>query len=876
METLQAYRYCDLGGRRHIRLLRVTAGENNETIRCTLNEVSLDDNPAYEALSYTWGDSGPSCPVICQEHFYLKITSNLYSALVRLRDTNQERDLWVDAVCINQEDLAERSSQVQIMPAIYKSARGVLIWLGEEADRSGIIFDYLETIGDDVIRSNLTEFAQYYHLDPSWSEQRSSWIDLHQVFPEHSESHEALLRFLARPWFRRAWIQQEASANPQTTVYCGSRSVTWNRVFCLAWAISRPARLGLPMIKLETTRKGYDNSQLHEIRVALILIRNIEFQKLTFPMASAAGILLTMLATCRDCGATDHRDRLYAFQHLPHRGGDYFKIRNWPPLPDYSLSTREVYTRFAASCLERSEISILAHAGSGFQRYSYLPSWVPDWTHAHSGISMCRNFSESWSSSLTRGSSRIAVVNEERILIVGGFIFDTLSEASGIVPMGTVKRGFQRRPEYWKARKEVEQRCLSMGSSYHNERYPTGQRPVEAFWQTLVGDRHYVDSTGAPADFSHISRMQELRLDVMRGAELLLGTEDLNRDDDNDYRSLVQDLITYHNTMMDRGTFLINQVCLTKKGYFGIVPNGAKEGDAICIILGCNMPLVLSARGSYWKLLGPCFINGIMQGEAIEMQKLNAGLENWVENLQQSPIWGPLPEEWEQHSSKEIIRFYIDPVSGRHCIRDPRREVRSDKASCPNAWITKVIGGDEYYANPQFQSSEKLDPLSDPWQTWQSDYGDFYINRETSVGTFDDPRFAEISERIPLPNGWLVREQVCPGTYFRRARTRQISWTDPRLSEEHYKRLPPGWELRFDFKNWRTCFRNLRDEVLTWDDPRSSNPMTGPLPSGWSGERSLFDDSIVFTNLETGERTSQDPCLHRGGHLPQFPGFLIV
>lgn len=88
----------------------------------------------YDALSYAWG-SPEKTMSISIDNYDLPITVNLHAALLRLRDCFFERIIWVDAICINQEDSKEQGRQVQSMAMIYAMARRVIVWLGEsEAD----------------------------------------------------------------------------------------------------------------------------------------------------------------------------------------------------------------------------------------------------------------------------------------------------------------------------------------------------------------------------------------------------------------------------------------------------------------------------------------------------------------------------------------------------------------------------------------------------------------------------------------------------------------------------------------------------------------------------------------------------------------------
>ncbi|KAI0423868.1 heterokaryon incompatibility protein-domain-containing protein [Xylaria sp. FL1042] len=126
--------------RKEIRLLTLLNGEWNDKIKCKLYVASLDKEPKYEALSYVWG-SQTDLVDIDVNGVTFSATQNLYAALRRLREQigstgsdENSRTLWVDAVCINQEDTDEKRHQVQLMGDIYSQTAHGLLWLGEEPD----------------------------------------------------------------------------------------------------------------------------------------------------------------------------------------------------------------------------------------------------------------------------------------------------------------------------------------------------------------------------------------------------------------------------------------------------------------------------------------------------------------------------------------------------------------------------------------------------------------------------------------------------------------------------------------------------------------------------------------------------------------------
>lgn len=141
------YAYQPLGSMSTLstRLVRLLPAEDLEDIQLVIECVELDNCVSYEALSYCWGDASVKTTIRC-EGGALHVTKNLKAALLYLRNRTAERLLWIDAVCINQADLQERSQQVGIMRDIYRNASGTIVWLGEESQNSGLGIELCEKL----------------------------------------------------------------------------------------------------------------------------------------------------------------------------------------------------------------------------------------------------------------------------------------------------------------------------------------------------------------------------------------------------------------------------------------------------------------------------------------------------------------------------------------------------------------------------------------------------------------------------------------------------------------------------------------------------------------------------------------------------------
>ena len=215
------------------------------------------------------------------------MTRNLGVALQSLRSRGLSELLWADALCINQNDLAERSQQVQVMQTAYQSACVVFAWLGEAAGDSNFLMHVIETTGKGG-------------SDPELDSQVGRQVPTSEGDPNHFDlrSREALSKLMARPYWERVWITQElATAGPKAiSIGCGQFWLSWWYLFDI---VLRPFRR--EGVVLLTT-----NFHRHFIASA-----NIMFDFQESPLE-----LLELLERSKAFSVTDPHDRLYAILGL--------------------------------------------------------------------------------------------------------------------------------------------------------------------------------------------------------------------------------------------------------------------------------------------------------------------------------------------------------------------------------------------------------------------------------------------------------------------------------------------------------------------------------------------------------------------------------
>jgi hypothetical protein len=224
-----------LPGPDNIRLLRLFPSKDERApICCQLLDYSLRGfgkrGHQYECLSYCWGSPEKPCSIDI-DGVSLPITESLNGALLQLRDHTLERHLWVDAVCINQEDIPEKEEQIQMMAKIYSQARQVVVWLGPGADDSDHAIELIRLAGAGRITRLSGVESSGGHTDQSSVVSSSDYIydssvesssdysdalivessDVHSDEPsaESIDDHRnrsAVTALLQRPWFRRIWV----------------------------------------------------------------------------------------------------------------------------------------------------------------------------------------------------------------------------------------------------------------------------------------------------------------------------------------------------------------------------------------------------------------------------------------------------------------------------------------------------------------------------------------------------------------------------------------------------------------------------------------------------------------------------------------------
>jgi hypothetical protein len=621
LSDVQQYRYTPFrkgSAQNEVRLLTLfPCGEDKHAlIECSIDIVVLDENTQYEALSYCWGDAKDKRLVSMQQpegRFKLQVNRNLHTALRYLRLSDKLRVLWIDAVCINQDDLLERNQQVAMMRDIYRSSANTVIWLGEATPECCEALDLVSKIievglADERlgIRRNL------------WSVNEAERMGLPMI---HNTVWYDLFDFFNREWFYRVWIIQELALSKKATILCGKKSLPWKM---LALACVYLIRNGL-------------NGPTFDVG-ALMRCVGLDIQRDDLQKDRPRTVMSVLLDNIR-ARATDPRDHIFAFNGMFEPGSfDEIVTR-----PDYQRDCAGVYIKFAVDLLQQQQsLDMLSIPCSTEEpNFGKTPSWVPDWSKTgHIECFLARQYNLKVPNHLrpvyrASGDSSFKPRFDEtgQKLLLTGYLVDTIDEVSTVLEPNS-DSPLSKHEDRTKLYKSMIQHAKMMRSAYKvglpwsfRKTYPTGEERVDAFWQTLAAGNVRGDFAASKAAFQSMYRryrlmraLQVLRLDRAWSINLILmffvaiqmflcccGCEGVRG-------KMVQTKTSDFAFTKHMSTANNRRVIKTRAGLIGLVPGLAKKGDLITLCSGGKLAILLRAQGEGFRMVGDCYVHGLMDG----------------------------------------------------------------------------------------------------------------------------------------------------------------------------------------------------------------------------------------------------------------------
>ncbi|KAK5652709.1 hypothetical protein OQA88_10303 [Cercophora sp. LCS_1] len=648
------YQYDPLPSATSLRLLSFNDDDSNQ-ISCTLETFELANAPPYQALSYCWGSpfdvpnfelpdlfigtSGPIATsyrgankkaILCNQR-RLYISLNLKEFFDRLRKGGYEhlehRHIWVDAVCICQDNLPERSAQVLLMGSIYQQASSVLVWLGDSLPETALALGVFEEL-------HKIPWQQLEHMQRLLITSDDTY-DVLGIRRISEREWRAVVGFSRRSYFNRAWVVQEAVFARRLVFLCGEYHVPTeqlrgvSRMLVLSgWS---PQILGpyVPQFQKNT------GPQVGSISAVLQMMEDLENQKIR---------PLEILSSMRSREAGKPVDKVYSLLNLIAKalGKNPSEL---PVLPDYKAELGDVLERATLMCIHSSEdLSFLPAVQDRTMRSgATTPSWVVDWSVAMAPVPL---MAVQLINGLWNPSNGMPLeppdTGEPGILKF---------RAAKVCRIEQVSLGTDQLQKDMDLSSWVDL-VLEMDVPYGAD---IGQGITEVLWRTVIADTAW-DKHPAPVDFGHAfvhnyigmlicrtasdwttTRFERELEDMVRHIQRLRSVDPASVFPDGDEMRRLAHMLKGEDLEHNRELLIevmgkveelgahMNRACVHRRlartdfNLLSLVPMSTEAGDSIWILPGMSTPFVFREMpNGNVELIGEAYVHGIMFGEAMD------------------------------------------------------------------------------------------------------------------------------------------------------------------------------------------------------------------------------------------------------------------
>jgi Heterokaryon incompatibility protein (HET) len=594
---MNSFRYTPLTpGSSEIRFITLHPGSWDTKIEISLHHDFLDTKPTYEALSYTWGDCNVTRTVALNGTPF-EATTNLETALRYLRhENNGTRALWIDALCIDQNNLQEKSDQVKRMREIFPLATKVIAWTGEADEDSEEAMTLMRDISD-IMHIDTEDIPEAHEYSSGLFQQLGCDLS--------TKNWGALWRLWNRPYWSRMWVVQELScsgeifldSDDRCVIRCGHAEVsksqyvaTCSLLVMVQRSSSNFITIGSRMEEpLRTLNSG--EAAAKQMFGALVLCH--------FGTNNNNIDIIHLMHATKAFKASDCRDKLYAIIGLMRE--DETSI-----IPDYSKSPEEVFTGLIRFIICNNH-NLGSLRGNRFTCNEFGPSWIPELSDPlTSGPAWVNERRVYKASGIARCDVSFGVKNN--LLHARGILLGTLSSVIGPFPHNA-KPPTAGHAAYVRELHKAEWLVVQNAElNKFGQTIDIGQQ--EIFWRTLVMDADFKDLDNviipAPNEFDIMSKVE---LGLATPPETIeLGLPELER-----CARFTRPFTT------NAGECLANRCFFTTKcGRMGLGPYRSQLGDVVALLYGGDLCFVLRPKGDQYELIGDAYVHGVMHGELFE------------------------------------------------------------------------------------------------------------------------------------------------------------------------------------------------------------------------------------------------------------------
>lgn len=586
--------------------------------------ISLSDRivPHYDAISYSWGGDEAKAigRTIVVNGRSLTIPKNAHEALSAVCLRHGHYRVWIDAVCIDQEDKHERNNQVSYMGDVFSKATRVCIWFGEDNSVAepalGSVRTLLETM-DPTLPDRLktphsgSNKSPPLSTDPRKLSTYSGWPSVYSLY--------------ANRWFTRAWVIQEVALAKQALCYQGNypSAVDFDEVALVATYLYERRHL-LPKNPKKSAQTGFENA------ATILTLRRHRSQKL----ASLLRVVYTF-------NCEDPHDMVYSILGLRHRSAQKPDSIH-RVIPIYEEPVVEVYAKATKAAIsETRSLGILKHAHSlrPFHRKRGEPDDFPSWAlrmdlrgHYHINPISYRSFRFNANEFLSlvlwpNDSSRVLRVQGVLVdtiidvsdcmrwkqagdssssgwndtLTAAAVLHETYSWAREALPAWTAKDFARKFSMTCAAGQDATGRSLHDGKEH-------ASRLFHGFWSTANVP---TSSDAPPQDDGYASETGSVHSMKSQASRASSTTRSIDvKDFDTDLAADNPDATYALSAMMKGGHH--RTVYITERGALGLGTDNVQVGDVVVILFGGTVPFVLRPQAHYWHFVGDCYVEEIM------------------------------------------------------------------------------------------------------------------------------------------------------------------------------------------------------------------------------------------------------------------------
>ncbi|KAK7718933.1 hypothetical protein SLS63_010346 [Diaporthe eres] len=607
------YQYSPLSGPRQIRLLKLHPGASPEDRQLSVEivTVDLDATPPFEALSYAWGDPLPQAEIRCCG-LAAKIGLSLLGALRQLRPpaSEPERLIWADALCINQEDTAERSAQVRMMGDIYARAANTFIWLGEEDDNVARAMTWLQRFFNTWVilyaegtQTVIPTIFGRVGVNTSAEAEKA----LQSAFGDRrDEAYRSIWMLLRRPWFARKWVIQEVakSTKHEMMLVSGSKRLAWKAVQAWLWfVVTSPQTLvsflGSCPWRGETSPASSSDVYSDFNRAKMLAL-----------MRDKEAPLMLLLARTLSFRCTDPRDHIIALLGISTDGSLHENLIN------YDIPAEELHHRLAQACLNNPQdlrilwsfVSIMPVDRRGAK------SWMPNIGELPGipGLAM-QTLEVSQTMDMVSGACKSKELDASMSghqLQIKGRIVDRLEQSGMDMSTSSELGNFVQtlgisdpkialgRLDHWL------DECWAIAETANH----TEDSYLSALLAEGIMKNHMPETIAAARKDFPVYR---------RGVKAIVSAVDEASSSEALATMAATESVGHLENLIFK--MLYRRFSRTVHGAVGWVPRAAEEGDLICVFDGMELSYAVRPKrdtGGVYALVGECLISGLVAGKA--------------------------------------------------------------------------------------------------------------------------------------------------------------------------------------------------------------------------------------------------------------------